>query len=198
MLLADNFVQSARTHALGQRRGCALRSLAVGQRRKKIHGRALRCRWASYSATDAATPALSDSTRVCGILTNSSMAESSSRGIPAPSLPTNEAQEHVRSESCNLRAFCGLLPSPSAICDERGAINAMAVISRDFSSAMSSSDGSFMTGSRNTEPAEARITFVFHWLTVPSMEITEPAPNASAERIIVPKFPGSWIPAATI
>ena len=51
------------------------------------------------------------------------------------------------------------------------------------------------SGSRKTEPAEARTTLGLNGLTVPSPRTTPPAPKASAERRIVPRFPGSCTPA---
>ena len=50
-------------------------------------------------------------------------------------------------------------------------------------------------GNRNTDPAEARTTFELNGLTVPSPSKTPAAPNASADRRMVPRFPGSCTPA---
>jgi len=50
--------------------------------------------------------------------------------------------------------------------------------------------GARLMAVRNTEPAEARTTFGFHWLATAGVAITL-MPNASAERIRVPTFPGS-------
>ena len=54
-----------------------------------------------------------------------------------------------------------------------------------------------MSGRRKMLPAEARIDFGFQPLTVPGNDMTPSAPNASAERMMVPRFPGSWMPAST-
>ena len=51
------------------------------------------------------------------------------------------------------------------------------------------------SGRRKTEPAEARTTLGLNGLTVPSPKTTPPAPKASADRSIVPRFPGSCTPA---
>ena len=53
------------------------------------------------------------------------------------------------------------------------------------------------SGTRNTLPAEARTALGFHALTVPGRQTTPSAPNASAERRIVPRLPGSCRPAST-
>ena len=53
------------------------------------------------------------------------------------------------------------------------------------------------TGTRKTLPALARTAFAFHSLTVPGRLTTPVAPKASAERRIVPTFPGSCKPAST-
>src|SRR5207248_6894145 len=83
MLLANEFLQRARTHA-------------VGQRTRKIRGRLRHANWlkqtqlilcldASYSTIDAATPAFSDSTlRECGTTTAASAESAICRGTPAP------------------------------------------------------------------------------------------------------------------
>ena len=52
------------------------------------------------------------------------------------------------------------------------------------------------TGTRKTEPAEARRAFWFHSLTVPAVVRTAVAPKASAERMSVPRLPGSCRAAA--
>jgi hypothetical protein len=46
-------------------------------------------------------------------------------------------------------------------------------------------------------PADARTAFGFHTFTVPGKQMTPLAPKASADRRIVPRFPGSWIPASS-
>ena len=51
-------------------------------------------------------------------------------------------------------------------------------------------------GRRNSEPAEARSAFQFQGLTVFSPSSNPVPPKASAERAIVPRFPGSCRPAA--
>ena len=57
----------------------------------------------------------------------------------------------------------------------------------------------FARGSQAREPAEApEPAFQFHGLTVCSAMINPVAPNASAERAIVPRLPGSWRPTATM
>ena len=60
---------------------------------------------------------------------------------------------------------------------------------RDFS-ARSWSAATCTTGTRKTEPAEARRAFWFHSLTVPGVVRTAVAPKASAERTSVPRLPG--------
>ena len=50
---------------------------------------------------------------------------------------------------------------------------------------------------RKMLPAEARTALGFHALTVPGRQITPSAPKASAERRIVPRLPGSCRPAST-
>ena len=52
------------------------------------------------------------------------------------------------------------------------------------------------TGRRKTDPAEARRAFWFHGLTVPGRVMNPVAPKASAERMRVPRLPGSCRPAA--
>ncbi len=49
---------------------------------------------------------------------------------------------------------------------------------------------------RNIDPADARRAFQFHGLTVRSPSSNPVAPNASAERAMVPRLPGSCSPAA--
>ena len=53
------------------------------------------------------------------------------------------------------------------------------------------------SGTRKTLPAEARTALGFHALTVPGRQRMPLAPNASAERRIVPRLPGSCRPAST-
>ena len=53
------------------------------------------------------------------------------------------------------------------------------------------------SGIRNTLPADARTALGFQALTVPGRHTTPSAPKASADRTIVPRFPGSCSPAKT-
>ncbi len=107
---------------------------------------------------------------------------------PAPSLPIIRAQGSVRPE----------LETDSEMVtrSESGATAASRRTPRDFS-ATSSSAVIATTGTRKTDPAEARRAFWFHSLTVPAVVRTAVAPKASAERISVPRLPGSCKPAAT-
>jgi hypothetical protein len=62
---------------------------------------------------------------------------------------------------------------------------------------MPPADFAITTGSLKIDPADARITLELNALTVPSPSTTPALPNASAERRIVPRFPGSCSPTTT-
>ena len=113
--------------------------------------------------------------------TISVISASRSRGSPAPSLPMKMASGPVSV------AWSRGVP----LCDE------VAISRRPSSRIWSRIPGSFACtmGSRKTDPAEARTTLELNGLTVPSPSSTPPAPKASAERKIVPRFPGSCTPA---
>jgi len=115
--------------------------------------------------------------------TTSSIALMRSRGKPAPSLPTKMA-----SGPENL-AWSRDVPLCDAVATRRSP--------RSFIRPRASDSFVLATGSRNTEPAEARTTLGLKGLTVPSPSTTPPAPKASAERKIVPRLPGSCTPAIT-
>ena len=133
---------------------------------------------------DVATPALRDSTRGdWGIATISSACVSTSLGSPAPSLPISKATGPRRSASAR----------DVPLCDEV----ASTLTPRDLSSCNALANSIFSVGTRNSDPADARTAFQFHGLTVRSPSNRPVAPNASAERAIVPRFPGSCRPAIT-
>src|ERR1700722_7092423 len=52
-------------------------------------------------------------------------------------------------------------------------------------------------GRRKTLPAEARMALGFHGLTGPGRQTAPETPKASADRMIVPRLPGSWMPERT-
>src|SRR5579864_5720949 len=138
----------------------------------------LLCLAASYNKIDAAMPALSDSTRgECGIVTNSSAIARISAGTPAPSLPTTIIAAPVKSASCSGLPLCDEVASTRTPCS--------------FRADMLSPSFTRMSGSLNNDPAEPRTALELKWLTVFSPSKTARAPNASAERMIVPRFPGS-------
>ena len=122
-------------------------------------------------------PAFSDSTRSeCGIAITSSASAISSLEMPC-AFAADEDGASLRQVGFVQR---------NALVGRRGQI--LAPCSRRFRTA--SADSIFATGKRNREPAEARMTFGLMALTVPSMVKTPDAPIASAERMIVPRFPG--------
>ena len=54
------------------------------------------------------------------------------------------------------------------------------------------------SGKRSADPAEARTAFGDHGSALPRVATAPVAPNASADRIIAPMFPGSCTAAITI
>ncbi len=108
---------------------------------------------------------------------------------PAPSLPIMTAQGPTRLASV---AGMGLRVS---VGPEPGATAARRLILRDLSRRISAGVTA-TTGTRKTDPAEARRAFWFQGLTVPAVVRTPVAPKASAERMRVPRLPGSWSAAA--
>src|SRR5687768_18579675 len=53
-------------------------------------------------------------------------------------------------------------------------------------------------GTRNRDPADARIVLGLNGFTDPLTKMTPVAPKASAARTIAPALPGSWIPSRII
>src|ERR1039458_5331250 len=138
----------------------------------------VRCRDASYNSTLAATAAFRLSTGPGqGIAIVASAFAIKSAGTPLPSFPITRATGPPNSASS-----AGFVPR--------------AVVASTFTPAsrnrsMLSSALAASSGTRNTLPADARTAFGFHALTVPGKLTTPVAPNASADRRIVPRFPGS-------
>ncbi len=141
------------------------------------------CQLASYNNKLPATAAFKLSTGPGHqIVTFASAIAINSALNPAPSFPIITAQASTRSPS-----FTAVPPEPTA---------ARRRIPRSFNSAISATSIA-ITGTRNTLPALARNAFWFHALTVPGVVSTPVAPKASADRMSVPRFPGSCNPAAT-
>ncbi len=142
------------------------------------------CRAASYKIMLAAIPAFSDSTRgECGTMISSSISAMSFLSSPAPSLPMKIAIWPLRS------AFGSAVP----LCDEV-ATSLMPRAAQLF-------DHAFQVGFQSCNPKNGSSRSPNHFavvkLTVPSPKTTPAAPKASADRRIVPRFPGSWSPATT-
>lgn len=112
--------------------------------------------------------------------TISSMAETKSRGNPDPSLPMKTAAGPRKSTSCKTLPLCD---------DVANSLTPAALSWGRISATLMRANGS-----RNNDPAEARTTFGLKGLTEFSPMIIPPPPKASAERMIVPRLPGSWIP----
>src|SRR6185369_1926396 len=117
MLLPDEFIERARTHAVSQRAGAIAGVLAARDGWEQTHTKSLNhnsgvhsvfdfsvslclggdkphcfCLITSYNTILAATPTLSDSTSgTCGMATTSFISLMRSRGNPEPSLPTKIA-----------------------------------------------------------------------------------------------------------
>ena len=130
----------------------------------------------------AAIPAFSDSTFAeCGMITTWSISDIRSRDSPPPSLPMK-----MTSGPASLASG-----RATPLCDE------VAISRRPCARIAPSIGCSFVRamGRRNTDPADARTSLELKRLTVPSPSSTPAAPKASAERRIVPRFPGSCTPA---
>ena len=116
-LLADELVERARAHALGERCRARAYRRARDRRQRDVHRmrfsgsiRGRRCREASYRISAAAIATLSDSTggRI-GIVSRSSADATRSSASPAPSAPSRIAAGRVRSASA------GVVPSRGTV-----------------------------------------------------------------------------------
>src|SRR5438105_7571757 len=106
--------------------------------------------------------------------TTSEIADITSRGNPAPSLPMNTATRPVRFAS-----FSGV-PLWEDVANNR--------ISFSRNLDMTPANFARTTGKRKIDPADARTTFELNGLTVFSPTSTPLAAKASPERRIVPRF----------
>ena len=104
VVLPDELVQCAGTHAVGQRAGLVAGFVTARDVLEEAHG-SLLCRAASYKTIDAAMPAFSDSTRDdCGMATISSACACTSFGRPEPSFP-NITRHRSRGSRLGISAF---------------------------------------------------------------------------------------------
>lgn len=111
----------------------------------------------------------------CGMVTHVSAPKDSSR--PRASLPI--ARHTLPDRSASSRATV----RPSS-CDD--------VPTTEYPASRTSlNEASSTTATWNTAPADARTTFGFVGSTLPVLNSTPDAPNASADRKMVPRFPGS-------
>src|SRR4029077_7483184 len=187
--LADKFIERLRAHAIRQRPP-RLRLFFRRNRPKQSHYFAFLWRAASNSTTDAATPAFKDSTAsLIGIEIVASAACSTSGGRPAPSLPINIAAGSRKSALSSLTSLAASSDrAPAAIIFTRAILNCASKTGTAIPRS---------TGNRSAEPAEARNAFGDKGSAVPRAATTPVAPNASADLIIVPTFPGSCTPTIT-
>ncbi len=118
-----------------------------------------------------------------GIVTCASAISIHSAANPAPSFPIITAQAPLKSISCAATTRALRTHSRNQPHSPR--------LQPSISDAATAT-----TGTRNTLPTLARSAFWFHALTVPGVVNTPVAPNASADRTSVPRFPGSCNPAA--
>src|SRR6202142_559942 len=185
VLLAAEVLKAIRAHALGERTALVHSGSCLGRRRgvvEEAHGGSL-WRRASYNRIAAAVAALRDSTPRVGMRRPAAPALHSSL-TPRPSLPITKAHPRLRPAWSRFFEAEGAAAYTSSPCAWSAARAGAA------SSPVSS-------GTRKTEPADARTAFGLYGLTVPFRKIRPVAPKASAVRMIAPALPGSCTPSRT-
>ncbi len=186
IFLPDELIERLRTHAVGERPPRLRRFLRFDGAKQSHLRHALLCRAASYSNSDAATAAFSDST---ASLIGMEMVASAPRvrpraASPAPSLPMKSrdgpAQIVVRSSGLRVAPFPGCLVA-------RNNLYPMHFQLREQNWRRNTAHH----GSRRPIRPTRASALGDHGSAVPRVVATPVAPKASADRKIVPTLPGS-------